>query len=361
MIHTTRSRPTVARTPPPMTRTPPSRRRTRGTIRLGARVLAGAALLCVGLAAAGAGYEALASTQDAVRHPPPGRLVDVGGHQLHLDCVGQGGPIIVLDAGAGEVGSLAWGTVPAGLATVARVCSYDRAGLGWSSPGPLPRTAGQIVAELHTLLITAHEPGPYVLVGHSLGGKHVRLYAGRYPDEVAGVVLVDARHEDVDRFIRPEVVQQENAQTRQFRELEVGLRRLGITRLLGPWLADMAGPEVRGLPLFYFIQQGRPEAAEANLSEISSYADSNAQLRAEAGTLGDKPLAVVMRGKPISDPEYWSVWQASQRTMADLSTQGRLMVAERSGHTIQLEQPELVIAAVLQTLEQSRNSGQPRR
>ena len=343
-----------------MAHTLPTSRRTRGFIRLGARVLAGAAILCVGLAAAGAGYEALASTQDAVRHPPPGRLVDVGGHHLHLDCVGQGSPTIVFDAGAGEVGSLAWGTVPADLGAVTRVCSYDRAGLGWSSPGPLPRTAGQIVTELHTLLTNAQEPGPYVMVGHSLGGKHVRLYAARYPNEVAGMVLVDARHEDVDRLVRPEMVQQENAQTKQFRELEVGLRRLGITRLLGPWLADMAGPEVRGLPLVYFIQQGRPEAAEANLSEITSSAESNAQLRAEAGPLGDKPLAVLMRGKPISDPEYWSVWQASQRTMADLSTQGRLMVAEQSGHTIQLEQPELVIAAVLQTLAQSRNSGQQR-
>lgn len=323
---------------------------------LGLRILAAAVAACVGLLLAGAAYEALASTQDALRYPPPGRLVEVDGRALHINCIGRGSPTILLDAGAGEVGSLAWGPVPAELASLSRVCTYDRAGLGWSSPGALPRTAGQIVSELHALLSQAGESGPFVTVGHSLGGKHMRLYAARYPSEVVGMVLVDARHEDIERLVPPEVLRQENQQTRELRELEITLRRLGITRTLGPWLADRAGPEVRGLPLVYFLKQGEPAAAEANISEISSAAESNAQLEAEAGSLGDKPLIVLMRGKPIPDPTYWSAWQATQRTMAGLSSQARLVVAEQSGHTIHLEQPDLVVASIGQMLEQARTS-----
>jgi pimeloyl-ACP methyl ester carboxylesterase len=346
----------AARIEAPTAASLPRERRAPRLLRLGLRILTGAIAACVALLLVGAAYEALASTQDAVRYPPPGRLVDVDGRAFHINCVGQGSPTILLDAGAGEVGSLAWGPVPADLASLSRVCTYDRAGLGWSSPGRLPRTAGQVVSDLHALLSQAGESGPFVTVGHSLGGKHMRLYAARYPSEVAGMVLVDARHEDIEHLVPAEVLRQENQQTREFRELEIGLRRVGITRTIGPWLVERAGPELRGLPLVYFLKQGEPAAAEANISEISSVAESNAQLEAEAGPLGDKPLTVLMRGKPISDPTYWSAWQATQRTMAGLSSQGRLIVAEQSGHTIHLEQPDLVVASIRQTLEQARTT-----
>jgi pimeloyl-ACP methyl ester carboxylesterase len=324
---------------------------------LGARVFAGLMIVCLALAAAGAGYEAIASKQDPIRYPALGRLVDVGGYRLHINCVGQGSPTLVFDAGAGEIGTLAWGDVPAQLTADSRVCTYDRAGFGWSDAGPLPRTASLIVAELHTLLANAGESGPYVLVGHSLGGKHLRLYAGQYPSDIAGIVLVDARHEDVDALIGPDAVQAENKQVEQFRALEVALRSVGITRALGPGVLALAPPELRGLPPEYFLFQGAPQAAEANISEVRSYAESDAQLRAGAGPLGDKPLTVLMRGRPDPDPAFWSAWQASQQTTAGLSTQGRLVVAENSGHTIQLEQPELVVSSVRQTIEASR---QPR-
>jgi hypothetical protein len=104
------------------------------------------------------------------------------------------------------------------------------------------------------------------------------------------------------------------------------------------------------LPLFYFVEQGHPAAAEANRSEVSSRVQSNAELRMEAGTLGDMRLRVLMRGKPLADSEYWCVWQASQPTLAKVSTRGRLIVTEHSGHTIQLEQAQLVVGAVRETL-----------
>lgn len=126
--------------------------------------------------------------------PPPGRLVDVGGWRLHLNCVGEArtsGPIVILEAGAGDF-SVDWSLVQPSVARFARVCSYDRAGSGWSDLGPQPRTMHQIVYELHTLLEKAGERSPYVLVGHSYGGGLVRLYQFTYPADVAGVLLVEA-------------------------------------------------------------------------------------------------------------------------------------------------------------------------
>ena len=121
----------------------------------------------------------------------------MGGYSLHIQCVGTGSPTVVLDAGLGGT-SLDWNLVQTEIGPTTQVCAYDRAGMGWSDTGPAPRTPGQIARELHTLLTNAGIPGPYVLVGHSAGGKNVRMFALQYPDEVAGMVLVDARSEYVD-------------------------------------------------------------------------------------------------------------------------------------------------------------------
>ncbi len=148
---------------------------------------------------------------DTTRYPPPGQLVDIGGHRLHLHCVGQGSPTVVLDAGLGAF-SLDWGAVQPQIATSTRVCAYDRAGLGWSEPGPRPRSPQQFADELHTLLTNAGVEGPYVIVAHSISGKTARLFASQHPKDVAGMVLVDARHESVDDNLTPEQVAAEDAQ-----------------------------------------------------------------------------------------------------------------------------------------------------
>ena len=172
-------------------------RRGRRVLRTLARVLGVMLALFAVLAVAGASYEAIAAWGDAQAYPAPGRLVDVGGYRLHIQCVGSGSPTVVLDAGLGGA-SLDWNLVQSEIGSMAQVCSYDRAGMGWSDPGPLPRTPDQIAHELHTLLTNAGIAGPYILVGHSLAGKNVRLFASQHPDEVAGMVLVDARSEYVD-------------------------------------------------------------------------------------------------------------------------------------------------------------------
>src|SRR5689334_7171128 len=140
----------------------------------------------------GAAYESVSEAADARAYPPPGQMVDVGGYRLHINCVGTGSPTVVIDAGWGD-SSGAWSSwVQPSAASTTRVCTYDRAGLGYSEPGPLPRTAARFARELHTVLRNAEVPGPYVLVGHSAGGLTVRVFADAYPAEVVGVVLIDS-------------------------------------------------------------------------------------------------------------------------------------------------------------------------
>ena len=155
----------------------------------------GAVAGLVALALLGAIYQALGTRADRRNFPPPGKLVDVGEHRLHIRCAGEGRPTVVLETGALAMSSL-WGWVQAQVAVHTRVCSYDRAGLGWSEPGPEPRNAVRITGELRTLLINAGETPPYVFVGHSFGGLLVRVYADRYPEDLAGLVLVDSSHPD---------------------------------------------------------------------------------------------------------------------------------------------------------------------
>jgi pimeloyl-ACP methyl ester carboxylesterase len=126
---------------------------------------------------------------------PPGKLIDLGGYRLHLNCTGNKGPTVVLIAGAGDF-SFDWSLVQPNIAQFARVCSYDRAGFAWSDPGPIPRTMKQEAFELHTMLRAAHIKGPYILVGHSIGGLVTRVYARQYSQEVAGILLIDSLHED---------------------------------------------------------------------------------------------------------------------------------------------------------------------
>ncbi|TMD96717.1 MAG: alpha/beta hydrolase, partial [Chloroflexi bacterium] len=187
--------------PPPRGEAPdhpalPKRRKT--VWRRTRRVLLIVALVIAGLSLTGVLYQTIASAVDASSYPAPGRLIDVGGYRLHLYCTGTGrpgSPTVILDEGQART-SLGWSKVQPGVASFTRVCSYDRAGYGWSDTGPLPRTAGRMVTELHTLLARAGVAGPYVLVGHSYGGLIMQLYTYTYPQQVAGLVLVDSVHAD---------------------------------------------------------------------------------------------------------------------------------------------------------------------
>jgi pimeloyl-ACP methyl ester carboxylesterase len=312
-----------------------------------------AALLC----AAGAAYEAVGAARDARRFPTPGRLVDVGGGRRHLHCTGQGSPTVVLEAGLGSPG-LTWALVQPEVARRTRVCSYDRGGYGYSDPvGREPRTAAQVALELRALLERGGERGPYVLVGHSFGGLVARVLAAQSPGDVAGLVLVDASHEDA-RARLPDEPPPEHL-GRMLRRGR-GIAPLGVLRLrpgLAGWDPRWAGfrrlpPETLRAMTWLALQRKTLAAAAA---EVDAFETSGAQARA-AGTLGDRPLVVLAaaRRRPDLDhlsadaaARYWRVWvEELQPALARLSARGVLRPLPDSGHSIHLERPDAVIAAV---------------
>jgi pimeloyl-ACP methyl ester carboxylesterase len=274
--------------------------------------------------------------------------VDVGGYRLHIQCVGTGSPTVVLDAGLGGM-SLDWNLVQPEMGQTTRVCAYDRAGMGWSEPGPQPRTPERIARDLHTLLHNAGIAGPYVLVGHSVGGKNVRMFAMQYPDEVAGMVLVDARSESVDSPTAAAAAPVAQQVTGSEWSLYGALRRVGLVRLIG---ASQWGPPTMSL-------QTRTELAllatgqrglDATAAESLAMTADNAQLQA-APPLGDRPLIVLAADDTIATLPGWA---EAQQQQAALSTNGRLIVVAGSSHYIQLDQPAVVIDAVRQVVEQAR-------
>jgi pimeloyl-ACP methyl ester carboxylesterase len=269
------------------------------------------------LAVAGAIYQAIATERAERAYPPPGEMVDVGGYNLHINCVGQGSPTVILDAGSGGF-SAHWVRVQREVSGSTRVCAYDRAGMGWSEMGPDPRDARQITSELHTLLGKAGIEGPYVLVGHSFGGMYMQTYAARYPDEVAGVALVDTST-DPDQFSqRPEGRDSYEPQKQSFAVVPLLVRlgvslpaRLGVVRLLSEF--DPASPE---LP-----QQQReqidalaPSTRQVTTFALEFLAPTQTLRLGSPGSLGNKPLAVVTAG--ASEPS----WLKRQDELATLST-----------------------------------------
>src|SRR5690349_17168655 len=179
----------------------------------------------LGLLLVGYIYEPMAEAADAKIYLPPGQLVDVDGHRLHINCMGTGSPTVVIEAGLGDWSTSWAGYVQPEVAKTTRVCTYDRAGLGWSDASSLPSDAAQFAKELHTLLQNANVPGPYVMVGHSLGGLIVRIFAHDYASEVAGVVLVDSMNPR-------QVTESLSNKLALFSSLEAALARVGVGRLL---------------------------------------------------------------------------------------------------------------------------------
>jgi pimeloyl-ACP methyl ester carboxylesterase len=342
--------------PPGTVSSPQLRRRPNRLVFWIVRILLGLLALIVLLALGGASYEAIMAAGDGKRYPPPGQLVDVGGHSLHLHCIGQGSPTVVLDAGLGAF-SLDWGAVEPQIATSTRVCAYDRAGLGWSEPGPTPRSPQQFANELHALLTNSGVEGPYVLVAHSISGKTARLFANQHPDEVAGMVLVDARHEFVDDHRGPERLAAEEAEQRQFQNWIRWTARFGLVRLLwAPGLPSVLPgsgnltPETRAT---IGVLQARPRQIETALAEEGAKMDSNTLLRT-AASLGATPLIVLASGHSVDhDP----VWKEAQQIMTGLSSNSRLVIAQ-SGHAVHYEQPAQVVESIRQVVDAAR-TGQP--
>lgn len=294
------------------------------------------------------------------KYPPIGQMVDVGGYKLHLFCQGTGSPTVVMDAGAGSTG-LYWSLVQPEIAKSARTCVYDRAGYGWSEKSPQPRSVKVMVNELHSLLSNADVAGPYVLVGHSLGGIIVRQYAQSYPQDVVGMVLVDSAQENQFQRFPKEIVAATNQGLEQSRRLELliatGLPALNPAQVpLESKLPIAAAETYRALVL------ANPNHLATARGEIAALERGDTP---PVTTLGNLPLIVLSRGH--FDPEtmgadisaeiadqYEKVWQELQVELTAPSSQGKQIVAAQSGHNIHLEQPQLVISAIQEVLTEAR-------
>jgi pimeloyl-ACP methyl ester carboxylesterase len=299
------------------------------------RILIGLCAAVIVAACSGATYQWISTRKELAETPPPGRLVDVGGHRLHLWCTGAGEPSVILESGLG--GSTAsWGFVQPEVARFTRVCSYDRAGLGYSDPGPSPRTTRRIVRELEQLLDRSGITRPLVLVGASSGGFTARLFASERADRVAGLVLVDASHEDQAHDV-PRLA--------PFVPL---LSSIGVLRLLGVSFGPTPGwlaPSVRG---FARATAFRGAGYQAAASEIIHIRESAAEVRSTRREL-TIPL-VVVTGARGADP----TWRHLQRDQVGLSQRGCQIIADQSGHVVPLEQPRVVVEAVRAIVDTAR-------
>jgi pimeloyl-ACP methyl ester carboxylesterase len=298
------------------------------------------------LAVIGAIYQAIATERDERAYPPPGHLVNVGGYSLHINCVGEGSPTVILESALGAM-SAHWVRVQQVVAETTRVCAYDRAGMGWSEPGPEPRDARQISSELHTLLKDADTEGPYVLVGHSYGGLYARMYAARYPNEVAGVVLVDSSHPE--QFTRSPEGRAMYEQIRRLGAVIPFLTRLGVIRLFNVYPAHPDLPPQQRAQIEAFNSSTRQVATTA--AEFRATPETTAQVRS-TGTLGDKPLAVISAG------EQSSSWLELQDELAALSSDSIHHVVEGATHESLLYESrdaQVTGAAILEVVEVVRN------
>ena len=245
----------------------------------------------------------------------------MGGYHLFVNCIGIGSPTVMMEAGWNDVGDT-WHLVQPEIAELTQVCSYDRAGLGNSEPGPEPRTMPQVVEELHTLLENAGVEGPYVLVGHSRGGSLMRLYADLYQEQVVGLILVDSSHPDTPQrslAVLPPESPDDSESLKFYRN----------------WLtSSINDPTIKVDPELY-----------------------------EAGSLGDLPLVVLtaMNKQRADDfpadlnAKFNEIWLELQKELAQLSSNSIHIVSQESAHFIQEEQPDLVIDAILQVIEKVRH------
>jgi pimeloyl-ACP methyl ester carboxylesterase len=265
-------------------------------------------------AAVGGMVETVGLAADQRQHAMPGRSYDVGGHRLHLTCTGSGGPTVVLQSGLGEM-SANWARIVPAVSRTTRVCAYDRAGQGWSDDAPQLQDGVQAAADLHTLLGRAGEGGPYVLVGHSIGGDHAMTYAARYPEQVAGMVLLDATNP-----YRSPGTGSAHAGPPSAVALLPSLARLGLGRLL-PTSFWSALPEPAAEQVQAFAASPR---GWRNIRDETATMPALLDQARTLTTLGSTPLVVLTAAGHDRDP----TWLAAQDRMAALSSNNSHRVAD---------------------------------
>ncbi|HEX8393396.1 MAG TPA: alpha/beta hydrolase [Longimicrobium sp.] len=313
-------------------------------------MLAGLTLLVLIAAITGAVYEAEARRDARKRFAPRGRLVDVGGRRIHLDCRGAGSPTVVMENGLDTSGPLSWNTVHDDLAAITRTCAYSRAGMMWSDPAPGAFHSDSAARDLHRALTAAGERAPWVLVGHSMGGPYALVFTARHPRETAGLVLVDAAH-PYGRERMGEAAGTAPGPLRRMRNaaiLALGptLARLGVMRLMAPraapadWTPQMAAAQ-RAL---------YPPSSAALVREARAMDET--LRRADASrALGDRPLIVLtaitaLPGESAEqEAKRLAAWKRLGADQASWSSRGRQQVVDAT-HYIHFNRPDVVVDAV---------------
>lgn len=322
------------------------------------KILKGVAISMFILFAIGFIYQLIATKLDAVRYLPIGKMIDIGGYKLHMidsglpDSHHTAMPTVILESGMGCT-TFDWLLVYPEIAKFARVITYDRAGYGWSDTSPLSRTSAHIVTELHTMLGKAGVSGPYILVGHSFGGINVRLFAATYPQEVVGIVLVDAVHECVMDRIPQIFIHFKNW---VYHRLVAAC--FGIPRIISDY-KFYSHPNLDSNKLIDKAHKNTTKYYYALFNQLNLIATSCEQLKAAHEFLADVPLIVITAGKqviPAQGPcgSYTpdevdainKTWLELQDDLGNSSSHSKQIIAEHSGHNIPYEQPEIIVEAV---------------
>ena len=336
--------------------TPPAAaRRINRIVSWSARAFLGLLALIGGLALTGAIEQAIATERDRHAYPPPGQLVDVGGYKLHIFCMGEGSPTVILDhVGAGN--SAQWALVQPEIAKTTRVCAYDRAGFGWSEPGPAPRDARQNVQELHTLLTNARIAPPYVLVGHSFGGDVARLYIDHYRDQVIGMVLVDPGTLFDTPGVPPEINAQWQAEDQTIMHLAPILVRLGVMRLLAmaglvPSHGDLPAPSGAAFDALNLTTTFWDTLSAQNQAMPAT----SAQVLGASYDYGALPLVVLSADQ--STDRSRQIWTELNAELATRSTKGIHRIVVGASHmalALDRDHAQATIAAIQQVVHAVR-------
>jgi len=339
------------------------------------RILLGLLGLLVMLVLVGSIYEMLGRKNAEERLLPRGKLVDVGGRKMHIDCRGTGSPTVILEAGLGTGGTLDWTLVHDKIAAFTRTCAYDRAGIMWSDPKNTPQRASAVADDLHALLKGAGIMDPLVLVGHSIGGTYARTYVGKYGDQVAGLVMVDSSHPDqVERLGRVVSVDVHPKRASTLMHAANALAWTGIVRFVSmrgqiPELRTAAETNKLGKSL-EIAAAYRSSSIEGSTSELDGFDATMDDARA-VRSFGDRPLIVLTAMAPfkpeqlegldmtVNDGErFKQEWKKLHAELAALSTRGSQTIVPDATHYIQVDRPEIVIGAVREVVDTVRAEAQ---
>lgn len=308
-------------------------------LKSGKRILTCLLLLILLAAVSGGAYQSISSQRELVTNPAPGQLIDIGGYRLHIFCTGAGAPAVILDNGLG--GSfLGWGYVQPEVAKFARVCSFDRAGMGFSDSGPTPRTSTRIASELHAVLDRIGMQEPVVLVGASFGGLAMRVFASEYQDRSAALVLVDASHEDqAARYAAAGAPEQGIWYARAVPLAAM----LGAMRIAGNSLEH---EEELPADMRQYAHVGR--STKAYRGVVDEYLDSRlsaAEVKATRRKL-KIPVIVLTAGQSDDLPQARAAWQEMQRDQLQISDLSCQITEEQAHHVMPIETPQAVVRAI---------------